>query len=116
LRRIRRRSYWTSLQPSSGVRHQYGCRFGPALELCALQSRKLDMRPIPLHDHADLPPAERTALETAIQGLQTLADVLAWAPKQIPPRSVAEIVTQDEYTHDVILEATWRAYLAFDTT
>ncbi len=66
------------------------------------------MRPIPLHDHA--------ALTTAIQGLRTLADVLAWARKQAPARSVAEIVTQDEYTHDVVLEANGRPYLAFDTT
>ncbi len=74
------------------------------------------MRRILLHDHAALPPAERTALTTAIQGLRTLADVLAWAKNQTPPRSVAEIVTQDEYTHDIVLEANGRPYLAFDTT
>ena len=74
------------------------------------------MRTIPLHDHAGLPPDERVALTTSIQDLQTLADVLAWAPRQTPPRSVADIVTQDEYTHDVVLEANGRPYLAFDTT
>ena len=74
------------------------------------------MRPIPLHDYADLASAERSALTTAIQDLRTLADVLAWARTQNPPRSVAEIVTQDEYTHDVLLEASGQPYLAFDTT
>ena len=74
------------------------------------------MRPIPLHAHTDLPPTELAAFETAIQSLQTLADVLAWAPKQIPPRAVVEIITQDEYTHDVILGASGRPYLVFDTT
>ena len=74
------------------------------------------MRPIPLHAHADLPPAELAALATAIQGLRTLADVLAWGPKQIPPRTGVEIITQDEYTHDVILGASGRPYLVFDTT
>jgi len=74
------------------------------------------MRPILLHDHAGLPPDERAALTTAIQGLRTLADVLGWARDEAPPRSVAEIVTQDEYTHDVVLEANGRPYLAFDTT
>lgn len=74
------------------------------------------MRPIPLHDHAGLRPGEHAALSTTIQGLRTLADVLAWAPKQVPPRSVAEIITQDEYTHDVVLEASGHPYLAFDTT
>ena len=45
------------------------------------------MRPILLHDHAGLTPAEHAALTTAIQGLPTLADVLAWAPTSLstPP-------------------------------
>ena len=74
------------------------------------------MRSIPVHDRAALPPDELRALETALQSLRTLADVLAWARSQLPPRLVAEIVTQDEYTHDVILEAAGRPYLVFDTT
>jgi hypothetical protein len=74
------------------------------------------MPPIPLYDHADLPAAEHAALTAAVQGLRTLADVLAWARQQHPARSVLEIVTQDEYTHDVVLEAPARSYLAFDTT
>ena len=74
------------------------------------------MRPIPLHDYADLAPAERSALTTAIQDLRTLADVLAWARSQNPPRSVAEIVTQDEYTHDVVLPFDGRHFLVFDAT
>jgi hypothetical protein len=74
------------------------------------------VRAIPLHDHADLEPAERSALEADVQSLRTLADVLAWSRAQTPPRSVAEIVTQDEYTHDVVLAADGRPYLAFDTT
>jgi hypothetical protein len=74
------------------------------------------MRSIQLHDHAGLAPVDRAALTTAIQGLRTLADVLEWAKNQSPPRSVSEIVTQDEYTHDIVLEANGRPYLAFDTT
>ena len=74
------------------------------------------MRPIPLHDHAALPAAERASLTAAVQTLPTLADVLAWATSQTPQRTVVEIVTQDEYTHDVVLEAIGRPYLAFDTT
>jgi hypothetical protein len=74
------------------------------------------MRPIPLHDHAGLPPAERGALEATIQKLRTLSDVVTWARAQAPPWRVAEIVTQDEYTHDVVLEGSGPTYLAFDTT
>ena len=76
------------------------------------------MRTIALHDYTALAPAERVALETTVQPLHTLADVLAWTRAQTPPRSVAEIVTQDEYTHDVVLDASGggQPYLAFDTT
>lgn len=75
-----------------------------------------DVRTIPLHDHADLQTAERSVLEADVQSLRTLADVLAWSSVQTPARSVAEIVTQDEYTHDVVLAADGQPYLAFDTT
>ena len=74
------------------------------------------MRSIPVYDRAALPPDELRALEAAVQSLVTLADVLAWARNQVPPRTVSEIVTQDEYTHDVVLEATGLPYLVFDTT
>ena len=74
------------------------------------------MPAIPLYDHASLPATERAVLTAAVQSLRTLADVLTWARTQRPVRSVAEIVTQDEYTHDVVLEAVGQPYLAFDTT
>lgn len=46
----------------------------------------------------------------------TLADVLAWARAYSPPRTVAEIVTQDEYTHDVVIPFDGSHFLAFDAT
>ena len=52
----------------------------------------------------------------AVAGLATLADVLAWGRAQAPPAPVAEIVTQDEYTHDVVVPLGPRHYLSFDTT
>ena len=42
--------------------------------------------------------------------------MLAWARSVVAPATIVEIVTQDEYTHDVVLESTGRPYLAFDTT
>ena len=46
----------------------------------------------------------------------TLADVLRWAREQVPPRAVAEIITQDEYTHDVVMPFEGEYFLAFDAT
>ena len=48
--------------------------------------------------------------------LATLGDVLAWARGASPPRQVAEIVSPDEYTHDVVLPFDGALWLVFDTT
>ena len=47
---------------------------------------------------------------------QTLADVLRWGREQSPPRAVVEIITQDEYTHDVVVPFEDDYFLAFDAT
>ena len=57
---------------------------------------------------------DRVAPELRTQ--RTLGDVLSWARAQSPPRSVTEIITQDEYTHDVVVELQTPYYLVFDTT
>ncbi len=55
-------------------------------------------------------------LEPSLREQRTLGDVLAWARSQHPPRTVTEIVTQDEYTHDVVIAYDEGLYLVFDTT
>jgi len=74
------------------------------------------MRLTPVHDYAHLAPAELASVESTVCNLRTLADVLRWARTSTPVRRIAEIVTQDEYTHDVVVEAPGQPYLAFDTT
>jgi hypothetical protein len=54
--------------------------------------------------------------ESELGQQHTLADVLAWARAQMPPRTVTEIVTQDEYTHDVVIPFDGSHFLAFDAT
>ena len=56
-----------------------------------------------------------TNVEQIFAGYATLADLLDWAARQVPRVAVAEIVTQDEYTHDVVLPFA-EYYLSFDTT
>ncbi|MBI3792334.1 MAG: hypothetical protein HY275_15845 [Gemmatimonadetes bacterium] len=52
----------------------------------------------------------------ALVRLHTLGDVLAWARALTPPRAPEAIITQDEYTHDVVLALGPARWLAFDTT
>jgi hypothetical protein len=68
--------------------------------------------PTPLVDYAGLSAERRTALE-AVVGRQTLlAHVITWAG----PTGVEEIVTQDEYTHDVLVPYERELYLVYDST
>jgi hypothetical protein len=48
--------------------------------------------------------------------LITLDEALRFGFAQRPSWELADVVVQDEYTHDVILEGPAPAYLVFDTT
>ena len=66
-------------------------------------------------DRAGLPAEIQAALHAQLAPLTTLQAVLAWAFSLSPPSDVADVVIQDEYTHDVVLP--WnRVWLVFDTT
>jgi hypothetical protein len=58
--------------------------------------------------------AER--FRAALRERRPLAEVLAWARAQRLPLTVTEIVTQDEYTHDILVEVEPRLCLVFDAT
>ena len=73
-------------------------------------------RAVPVFGVGEIPHDVVSSAGAALAGRHTLADVLAWAREQTPPRSVADIVTQDEYTHDVVLPFDGSHFLAFDAT
>lgn len=70
---------------------------------------------IPLIDHARLDAVERAALERAIAAHTTLERALDWARTLSPPRGLESVLTQDEYTHDVLIPY-GRRYLVYDTS
>lgn len=74
------------------------------------------MRDIPVHNEAGLAPARLAAIRAVIQPLPTLGDVLSWSRAGTRSRQPTDIVTQDEYTHDVVFDMDGEVYLAFDTT
>ncbi len=51
-----------------------------------------------------------------IGGQATLHDILDWGFAHKPVRRVEEIVTQDEYTHDVLVPLDTPLYLAYDVS
>lgn len=64
----------------------------------------------------EIPQRELARFRLALRDLRTLGSVLTWMRAQDPPRAVSSIVTQDEYTHDVIVPWSDRLVLVFDTT
>jgi hypothetical protein len=57
----------------------------------------------------------RSNILNEVERCRTLEDVLRWAMARKPAAEVAAIVTQDEFTHDVVLKAAADVYLVFDT-
>jgi hypothetical protein len=64
----------------------------------------------------DVPERDLTRFRVALGSVRTLSAVLDWLRIQEPPRTVHEIVTQDEYTHDVVVRWTDSLWLVFDAT
>ena len=74
------------------------------------------MREIPVYNEAGLDSSRVAAIHAALQPLPTLGDVLTWSRTATRSRQPTEIITQDEYSHDVVFALDGHVYLAFDTT
>lgn len=69
----------------------------------------------PLIDYANLDEATRERLAAIVAPQSSLESALNWSRAQRPPVDIASILTQDEYTHDVLIPFEGR-YLVYDTT
>ena len=69
-----------------------------------------------LANHANITEAQAMALVGHVRSLATLEEVVRWGLALPESRMILEVVVQDEFTHDVVME--WRdgLYLIFDTT
>jgi hypothetical protein len=67
-------------------------------------------------DRVGLGAEQLARLRAELGAPATLAEVLRWGFAARPPREVAAVVVQDEYTHDVVLPWQDGLYLVFDTT
>lgn len=64
---------------------------------------------LPLHDRVGLTPLQHQALYSVLASHHILQDVVRW-------RMVADVVVQDEYTHDVVVPWDDGLFLVYDTT
>ena len=74
------------------------------------------MREVPVTEAGSIDRGLYDRVAPQLRAQRTLGDVLSRGRMQSPPRSVTEIITQDEYTDDVVVELEAPYYLVFDTT
>jgi hypothetical protein len=74
------------------------------------------MRTVPVSSVGAVPQAVLVRAQAGLREQRTLADVLRWGRAQSPPYAVIEIITQDEYTQDVVVPFEGEHFLAFDAT
>ena len=71
-------------------------------------------------NYANLSPEQLSRLESELARQQNLNDVMQWALAQpqgiFRPSIVADVVVQDEYTHDVIIPYRDNLFLVYDAT
>jgi hypothetical protein len=76
----------------------------------------MSVRHVPVDPHGEIGARELARFRLALRDLRSLAAVLAWLRAQDPPRTVRDMVTQDEYTHDVVVPWSERLVLVLDAT
>jgi hypothetical protein len=51
-----------------------------------------------------------------VEPIQTLGEAIRWAMARSPRAEFVGVVTQDEYTHDVVVRVDPGLFVVFDTT
>lgn len=69
-----------------------------------------------LDETGRLSSAQRDVLTRDVLPLGSLQQVVRWSFSSKPPRDVAAVVVQDEFSHDVVVPWVDGLVLAFDTT
>lgn len=74
------------------------------------------MPAIPFSDFAGLPAAERDALAAVVAHHLGLDQIFAWGRTQSPPVHPADVIKQDEFTHDILVPLPGSRWLVYGST
>lgn len=69
-----------------------------------------------MQNHGGLPEGELRELEAATADHLGLDDIFAWGRRQDPPVHPADVIKQDEFTHDVLVPLPSGRWLVYGTT
>ncbi len=71
---------------------------------------------LPVDNRAGLPADALGRIATDVGSPATLEEVVRWGLSRTPRRLVVDVVRQDEFSHDVVVEHAEGRYLVYDTT
>jgi hypothetical protein len=74
------------------------------------------MPALELTDFANLPKSERESLSLTVSQHRGLDDIFAWGRQQSPTIVPADVIKQDEFTHDVLVPLPGDRWLVYGTT
>ena len=105
--------------PWSGLAGDWLCSYLGGRAAQAQRSMLLVFNSMHLVNQSKYPSQKIAELEAKIPEQENLQDVMHWALSDPPgflPQVVADVVIQDEFTHDVIVPWRDEFFLAYDTT
>jgi hypothetical protein len=80
------------------------------------RSKAATMTPFPFTNYTGVADEELQALARVVQNHHRLDDIFTWGRSQSPPVYPAEVVKQDEFTHDVLVPLHGGRYLVYGIT
>jgi hypothetical protein len=70
----------------------------------------------PIENRAGLTPDEFAPLTTAVAGHRSIKHAIDWLAGHSPPLAPADMLTQDEFSHDVLVPYAGGLWLVYDVT
>ena len=71
---------------------------------------------IPIENRASLPQPTFAPLAAILADQRTMKYALDWMMRQTPPLAPTDVVTQDEFSHDILVEYPGGLFLVYDVS
>jgi hypothetical protein len=81
----------------------------------AMEVARVDT-PVPVENRARLSPEDFTRLATVLASQHSMKHTLEWLLSHQPPPAPSDIITQDEFSHDILVAYRGELYLVYDST
>jgi hypothetical protein len=74
------------------------------------------VRGFPIENRAGLSPGEFARIKSAVESQGSIKHALDWMVRHDPPLAPSGMVTQDEFSHDILVAYPGETWLVYSTT